>query len=253
MSCNRRPDLIACPRAAARRVGRAFTLVELIVCLAVVALLTAMLMPALRHVREAALRIHCASNMHQIGIALTSWADSHNDWLPASVNAEPATLKPQELMAATIGPDASSAVTAINPWDGLGWLAGSGYLGCTECLYCPSHHGDHAFERYAAAYRDPTTTRIYTNYHYAGHVKHDGARNRLTEGHELLLLTDGLRTQSDFNHVSGCNRLFGDISTDWWYDAGNQLRDSLPMDVLDPSAQLVQYSEWWGTLEKSKE
>jgi type II secretory pathway pseudopilin PulG len=247
MRCNRRPDSSAFSHDTLRGKNTAFTLVELIVCLVVVVILTALLMPALRHVREASQRLRCASNMHQIGAALTSYAALNRDRLPPSVHAASTPRESQELMVASRGP-ADSSLTPAPVWDSLGWLVQGGYLGHCECLYCPSHHGEHLYERYVDAYSSPGDVRIYTNYHYAGHVNAQGRQLDLTDGHDLLLLTDGLRTQSDFNHRSVCNRLFADISTDWWFDAGNMLRDSLPTTALAPADQLAYYDDAWGEL-----
>ncbi len=59
-----------------------FTLVELLVVIGIIALLIAMLMPALRKARESARQVSCLSNIHQIHISLVSYgADNHN-YLP---------------------------------------------------------------------------------------------------------------------------------------------------------------------------
>ena len=65
-----------------RRFG--FTLIELLVVIAIIAILAAMLLPALSRAKERGYRARCKSNLHQIGVALHMYANDNADKLPVA-------------------------------------------------------------------------------------------------------------------------------------------------------------------------
>ena len=70
----------------------AFTLVELLVVIGVIAILVAMLLPALSRAREQANRIACASQQKQIYNALLMYAQEHKGWFPRGTWGTPVTM-----------------------------------------------------------------------------------------------------------------------------------------------------------------
>ena len=61
-----------------------FTLIELLVVIAIIAILAAMLMPALSSAKQRAWTISCNSNLHQISIGMTMYADENQGFYPES-------------------------------------------------------------------------------------------------------------------------------------------------------------------------
>ncbi len=126
---------------------RGFTLVELLVVVSIIALLIALLLPALARARQLALQVEGASNLHQVGIALHEYANEYGmyplactpDWPFADPNFSPTESQLYEPLAGLNALYLSSYgyvnnQPLINPRSGVlpDTLAGLGMMYCPE-------------------------------------------------------------------------------------------------------------------------
>lgn len=215
-------------RTARPRRARGFSLVDVLVSLAVISVLIGLLLPTLSGVRETTRQVVCRSNVRQIGYGIVLFADDHQNKVPPSVfaNGQPHLT--------TLVRRAS-----VQPWDGLGHLYSNDYLPAPGVFYCPSHTGLYPLSTYAPRWTMSASDTpanefdIIVNYQYRGDVPGMTHLGQILNS-RAALVSDALQSRADFNHQIGTNILRADLSANWFSDPG--LPNRLPDSVAAPDA-----------------
>lgn len=109
--------------------GAGFTLIEMLVVIAIIVILASLMFPLVGTAMEKGRRTSCRNNVKQVGLAMMQWADDHKGWLPLK-NELP-------------GYDGSGNLQGEYPFrNHVLKLASNGYVTVTSIWICPSDRWD---------------------------------------------------------------------------------------------------------------
>ncbi len=123
-----------------RKNGGGFTLIELLVVIAIIAILAAMLLPALASAKERAKRVACVSNLRQVALGIGIYCSDSNDTMPPLKFRYNGNLQyPYEMFRYSPPNVAPPTYTSDGGPYNLGVLWSSGIINDGKIFYCPSN------------------------------------------------------------------------------------------------------------------
>jgi prepilin-type N-terminal cleavage/methylation domain-containing protein/prepilin-type processing-associated H-X9-DG protein len=117
-----------------QRRGNAFTLIELLVVIAVIAILAAMLLPALARAKSRAQSIFCVSNLRQLQLAWLTYVHDNNGLMPPNISRNVSTPNAQAQPGSWVLGNAQLDITTSNLQNGVLFS----YVAAAEVFRCPS-------------------------------------------------------------------------------------------------------------------
>jgi len=247
------------PASAGTAAVRAFTLVDVMVSMSVIAVLIGLLIPTIGRVQETGRRVVCQSNVRQIGLGVIMYADDFKGQMPSSryvpqSGRTRASTEYAPQRTVTVRVPEEEQERGQTSWDGLGRLFELGYLPAPKVFYCPSHWGTNPYRRYSQEW-STEGGEIVTNFHFRGEgptrpgsaAAPFGSTTTalyLIDPARSSLISDGMETRSDYNHRVGVNFFRADLTVHWFDDSYNDLVSLLPESKEDADASSNVSQAW---------
>jgi len=191
-----------------KRLQSTFTLIELLVVIAIIAILAAMLLPALQGAKTNAQIAVCGGQVRQLALATALYTDDNEDFLPIN------SINPASCGDTAIGHNKAHAIAGEEPAGclpnptapyGLGKLYAGQYIDNGHIYYCPlntvltydreDQYGDGGWHNWG------TNDLVYGSFAYRGTWRIGFERDDATSGNKCLLLNT--RLSSDVTSREG--------------------------------------------------
>ena len=204
--------------------GRAaFTLVELLVVIGIIAILIGILLPTIARARESARRASCLSNLRQVSMAMRFYAHDNRDQVPLGYRSGN-----KQFNSMIYAFDEAKLVL-------FGWLYAGGYMKTPQVFFCPSENEPRSMFATADNPWPPGLDGDPSKHAYAGYglrpqvdipddpvsfmLPNAVALPRLNRFKNRAIVADltAMPRRVDTRHRVGINVLYGDGSAKWVY------------------------------------